>query len=170
MPAPKGYWIPEAVALRAFTRWRRGAKGCRISSYSTASHGYAQVGWLAMETGRMTGTTAHRAAWVHVHGQIPTGMTVDHRSTCDRRCVNVKHLRLLTNFENGRRTFGRDWPVGQCINGHPNSELIVADGGRRIRCRICRRDYNRTYRQRRGVSTKNYRKARPIMTIQPRGR
>jgi hypothetical protein len=134
--------IPERVALRAFTRCAPSPSGCLISTYSVASHGYAQIGWTG--EGMRTGTTAHRAAWVHVNGQIPDGMTVDH--TCKNRpCVNVDHLRLLTNYENGRRTFGRDWPVGECVNGHPNSELIVTDGGRRIRCRICQKKHQRDY-------------------------
>lgn len=96
-------------------------------------------------------TTAHRAAWVHANGQIPEGMTVDHRPTCDKRCVNVDHLRLLTNFENGRRTFGRDWPLGQCANGHPNSDLFTQPNGRR-RCRKCNNKQQREYRARKGAA------------------
>jgi hypothetical protein len=137
MPAPKGLQIPERVALRAYDAWELAPSGCYISTYSVASHGYAQIGWHEKSHGRSTMTLAHRAAWVHANGQIPDGMTVDHKPTCDRRCVNVDHLRLLTNYENARRTSGRDWPLGECINGHPNSELYVADGGRRIRCRPC---------------------------------
>lgn len=42
---------------------------------------------------------AHRYAWEQVHGPIPEGMQVDHR--CHRRnCVNVDHLRLVTNKQN----------------------------------------------------------------------
>lgn len=147
MPLPKGFLVPTRVAERAFSSWVPGDGGCRISTYSVASHGYAQIGWRAIETGKMTGTTAHRAAWVHINGQIPDGMTVDHRPTCDPRCVHVKHLRLLTNFENGRRTQGRDWPVGQCINGHDNSLLRTQPNGR-TRCKVCRAQYQRDYRKR----------------------
>src|SRR5258705_11557020 len=122
MPESKGIPIPRRVAARAFYSRRRGPNGCQISTYSVASHGYAQIGWTD-NSGIRRGTTAHRAAWTHVHGQIPAGMTVDHKPTCDRRCVNVKHLRLLSNYENGRRTSGRDWPLGECINGHSNEFL-----------------------------------------------
>ena len=146
--------IPPAVAERAATKYVEDDDGHWISTYSVASHGYAQIGWKAEETGRMTGTTAHRAAWTHWFGPIPEGMTVDHKEgKCPRPCVHRDHLRLLSNFENARRTFGRDWPEGQCRNGHPNSELIVADGGRRIRCRICNKEqkdrYNAKVRARR---------------------
>jgi hypothetical protein len=58
----------------------------------------------------------------------------------------VKHLRLLSNFENGRRTRGRDWPVGECINGHPNSMLHTNAGG--TRCSQCQRDAKRRWVER----------------------
>ncbi|MHC9517499.1 HNH endonuclease [Prescottella equi] len=74
-------------------------------------------------------------------------MTVDH--TCkQRRCVNPEHLRLLTNFENARRTGGRDWPLGQCVNGHSNIHLQRVDGGRRTKCGICTAAAQRRYRMR----------------------
>lgn len=109
--------IPARVAERAATRYNLD-NDCWISTYSIGSHGYAQIGWKSKSDRGMT--TAHRAAWVHYWGQIPPGMTVDH--TCHRvRCVNPKHLRLLTNADNARRNgLGRDYPVGQsCIRNHP---------------------------------------------------
>lgn len=96
--------------------------GCHVSTYSVAGHGYAQIGWHTKGDKRR-GTTAHRAAWVAATGkQIPDGMVVDHLCK-NRRCVNVEHLRVLSNFDNARRTYGRDWPLGdgECINGHPAS-------------------------------------------------
>lgn len=150
--APPTPWeIPAAAAERAATRYVEDEAGCYVSTYSVASHGYAQIGWgiAPHEDGRprSSGTTAHRAAWTHVHGPIPEGVTIDHRCK-NRRCVRVSHLRMLTNFENARRTSGRDWPEGQCVNGHPNSDLYLADGGRRLRCRPCQRETQRRYRAR----------------------
>ena len=37
--------IPSRVAERAATRYVEDENGCFISTYSTASHGYAQIGW-----------------------------------------------------------------------------------------------------------------------------
>ncbi|ADG98795.1 HNH endonuclease [Segniliparus rotundus DSM 44985] len=125
--------IPARVAERAAKHCLPALGGCWISLYSTASHGYAQIGW--QDRGFRAMTTAHRAAWVFFHGQIPLGMTVDHRCK-NRRCVNPEHLRLLTNFENARRTRGRDWPIGECAHGHPNSLLRVAATGRTY-CSAC---------------------------------
>lgn len=140
-------WIPKRVAERAFTNWEPSPSGCRISTYSTASHGYAQIGWQD-RAGRMRGTTAHRAAWVHIHGQIPAGLTIDHKPTCDKRCVHTDHLRKLTNFENGRRTHGKDWPLGECANGHSNKHLfrqwVKGENRYRLRCRECLRIYTKT--------------------------
>lgn len=140
--------IPAAAAERAATRYEVDeSTGCWISTYSRASHGYAQVGWSEKTlTARNRMTTAHRAAWVHHSGkQIPEGMTVDHMCK-NRPCVNPGHLRLLTNFENARRTSDRDWPLGRCINGHPNSELREFSG--RLHCRICEAKWREDHRGR----------------------
>ena len=37
--------IQGAAAERAATRWTLGDGGCWISTYTVASHGYAQIGW-----------------------------------------------------------------------------------------------------------------------------
>lgn len=137
--------IPDRVAERAATRYIEDQNGCYISTYSVASHGYAQVGWQTSTERHVV--LAHRATWVFVNGQqIPAGMTIDHLCK-ERRCVNPEHLRLLTNFENARRTAGRDWPVGTCRNGHSNDLLVLVDGGRRWRCKICNADQKRRYRE-----------------------
>lgn len=134
--------IPDRVAERAATRYEVEGQ-CWVSTYSVASHGYAQIGWRNGDYRQMV--TAHRAAWVHHAGQqIPEGYTVDH--TCkNRRCVNPEHLRVLSNYDNARRTNGRDWPLGQCANGHDDKHLTLADGGRRVRCSICVAEYRRRY-------------------------
>lgn len=134
--------IPLRVAERATTRYVQ-IGDCRISTYSTASHGYSQIGWC--EAGKTYMTLAHRAAWVHFHGQIPIGETVDHvHDVClDRRCVHEPHLRLLSNFENARRTDGRNWRLGICINTHSNAHLVFTGG--RWRCRLCKNQQQREY-------------------------
>lgn len=136
--------VPERVAERAYERAERREDGCWISRYSTASHGYAQVGW--QESGDRHVVLAHRAAWTRINGQVPLGMTLDH--TCkQRRCVNPAHLRLLPNYENARRTSGRDWPMGYCANGHPNSALVPRskDAPHLRICGECRREATRRY-------------------------
>ena len=133
-------YIPDRVAKRAFERWAETESGCRISTYSVQSRGYAQIGWYDSDLGKTNGTTAHRAAWVHINGQVPEGMDVDHTFVCDRRCVNVSHLRLLTIAQNRQRQ-GRAFPLGYCTKGHPDSERRMTHRG--MCCRICHRDSNR---------------------------
>lgn len=151
---PQTLWpesnIPHRVAQRAISRFVVDENGCHISTYSVASHGYAQIGWHVGGDKSIV-TTAHRAAWVaHTGEQIPAGMVVDH--TCpERRCVNPDHLRVLSNFENARRTRGRDWALGYCANGHSNKHLVAGlrrrakDGEKRqrMRCYKCQRLYER---------------------------
>lgn len=144
--------VPERVAERAYGHVDVNEDGCWISRYSVASHGYAQIGWSLPEgsrhgKARTTMVLAHRASWVHVNGQVPLGMTLDHVCKA-RRCVNPDHLRLLPNFENARRVSGMDWPMGQCANGHPNS--LLRPGRRKsngrlkegVLCSECRRIYS----------------------------
>lgn len=147
--------VPARVAERAFLRHEVSANGCWISKYSTASHGYAQIGW--QDNGSRSVVLAHRAAWTHVNGQVPVGMTLDHLCK-ERRCVNPAHLRILSNFENSRRNQGDDWPLGECRNGHVNAQYVPdkrrSKSGRvyiGYRCIECRRDYQRRHRARKAL-------------------
>ncbi|TXH20714.1 MAG: HNH endonuclease [Mycobacterium sp.] len=132
--------IPARVTQRAFVNWTMGDNGCHLSTYSVQSRGYAQIGWW--EEGKGHATTAHRAAWVHVHGQINGEMDVDHRDPdkCDRRCVHVDHLRLLTPSQN-RQQQGRKFPLGYCTRGHNSSHRRKTKRG--MVCMQCRREWNR---------------------------
>lgn len=144
--------VPARVAERAFLRREVSATRCWVSTYSTASHGYAQIGW--QENGNRHIVLAHKASWIHVNGQMQVGLTLDH--TCkNRRCVNPDHLRVLSNQENSRRNQGDDWPMGECRNGHVGAKQVPdkrrAKSGRiyvGYRCIECKRDYQRRYRAR----------------------
>jgi rhodanese-related sulfurtransferase len=74
---------------------------CIVSCYSTGSHGYSQIGWYEPTARRSVMVLGHRAAWESANGPIPEGMTVDHMCR-NRRCINVDHLRLLSNTDNAR--------------------------------------------------------------------
>lgn len=126
--------IPERVIERVLSRWVPEGD-CRISTYSTGSHGYAQVGWY--DGHRTVMTLCHRVAWIAEHGPIPDGLTVDHGGHCRRRtCIFVGHLRLLTNVDNatdngqGRKT--------HCPKGHPYSDHnTYRDRRGHRKCRAC---------------------------------
>lgn len=127
---------------------------CHLSTYSTASHGYAQVGWT--EGGRTRMVLCHQVAWVAEHGPIPDGITVDHKCHV-RPCIRRDHLRELTNEQNARRNRdGLDWELdGTCVNGHGREHWVPighVDGYRRHRCRECMNMWQRAWRARRRVS------------------
>ena len=141
--------VPERVAERAYTKHEVNEDWCWVSTYSTASHGYAQIGWQDGDKRHMV--LAHRAAWTHVNGQVPIGMTLDHLCK-NRRCVNPAHLRLLSNYENARRNTGDDWELGRCRDGHPDTMLRevprTAKSGRKymgLTCSECERESNRKW-------------------------
>lgn len=143
--------IPARVAERAATRYTVVGE-CWLSTYATINTGYSSLGFQA--GGKHRDVLAHRAAFVyHAGRQIADGQTVDH--TCfQKRCVNPEHLRELELFENARRTYGRNWPLGECVNGHPNDHLSGPPGQRE--CSICRRESSR----RRSARYRDRKKAR----------
>ena len=95
--------------------------GCIESLYAVGSHGYSTIGWRGLNR-RPFYQLGHRIAWFAAHGDIPDGMTVDHMWR-NRRCINIDHLRLLTNAENAgdngasRRT--------HCPTGHEYTEANI---------------------------------------------
>lgn len=115
--------------------------GCWNTTYAPGPKGYSTITWQENRTARSV--PVHRASWNHSYGQIPAGMVVDH--TCfNRRCVNPAHLRLLTLGQNSQRRHGRDFPIGQCANGHPETairDFKWSEGARRV-CGECMREKN----------------------------
>ena len=144
--AKTGTVVPMHVAERATVRYVVDPESeCHISTYSrNPNTGYAQIQWMTggRKAPKKGGVGAHRAAYVHYSGeQIPPGMTVDHwqaRGCTSRACVKREHLRLLTHFENSARQGGRDWPLGECANGHDRKFTIRH--GDQSECGLCRRE------------------------------
>lgn len=67
--------------------------GCWLWTGAVYRHGYGVLHWDGKQT------AAHRLAWTHVHGPIPSGMVVMHK--CDTPgCVNPSHLRVGSQKEN----------------------------------------------------------------------
>lgn len=139
--------VPDRVKERAHEKWVQDVD-CWKSTYSVASHGYAQVGWR--EGRKSYVILAHRASWEYENGPVPRGMTLDHLCK-NKQCVNPSHLRVLDNYENARRTSGRDWPLGQCINGHDNSHLYTQPSGTRV-CRPCGAKWHKDFQARRAAA------------------
>lgn len=117
------------------------AEGCILWAGSIDRDGY----------GRFSSRLAHRVVFEMHSGAIPVGMTVDH--TCfNTACVNVDHLRLLSNLQNCRNRRSRPglFDESKCINGHDYTEentYRMPSGCRD--CRACIRERVKKYRARR---------------------
>jgi hypothetical protein len=111
------------------------SNGCWIWQASKLKSGYG----LFTNENRKT-VTAHRWIWEYTHGAIPDEMVIDHicRNTS---CVNPKHLQVITQSENIKRslTVIRRSERTHCRNGHEftpqNTKYVTGQRGRR--CGIC---------------------------------
>jgi hypothetical protein len=66
----------------------------------TGSRGYGQI---KVERKQIY---VHRLVYEKTIGPIPEGLTIDHRYTCPRNCVNPNHLRTATSKQNNENHAG----------------------------------------------------------------
>lgn len=90
------YGTPEKT-IAAHTEWRG---QCLVWTGAVGGAGYARV------TENGTRVLAHRYVWERAFGPIPSGEFIDH-ACHNRRCLNVRHLRLATPAENTYNRRGR---------------------------------------------------------------
>lgn len=94
---------------------------------------------------------AHRISYTWLVGTLPKDKVLDHlcRNT---RCVNPKHLEVVTNAENtlrGTSPLAENKRKTHCSNGHPYSgdNLMTSHQGYR-NCKACRYPRNEDYKKR----------------------
>lgn len=81
---------------------------------------------------------AHRVAWIKANGEIPDGMVIDHMCR-NRACVNVEHLRVVTQYENLMAGLHNIDNRTHCNQGHPfEGNIMVRSNGNR-ECAECNR-------------------------------
>lgn len=115
-------------------------------------NGYGQANIIGTSGKHMN---AHRWVWIQANGPIPQGMVVDHichseavaKGECvggweckHRACVNLKHLRLITQQENVMAGLHSIDNRSHCNQGHPfiKENIMVRKNGRR-ECAECNR-------------------------------
>lgn len=131
------------------------ADGCWAWRGTVNLDGYGTFAlYPAGERGRKVTKMAHRLVYEEFVGQIPDGMTVDHRChpsdgscpggrTCPhRRCVNPQHLRPTEFIKNVLRGVGPTAVNSRkthCVHGHPFDEAntYIRPGSGNRDCKTC---------------------------------
>ena len=100
---------------------------------------------------------AHRWAYEHFVGPIPTDLTLDHLCR-NRPCVNTSHLEPVTLRENilrGNGSSAHHARQTHCIHGHPfdepNTCIWQRNGQPERVCRACRNERLRQIRARKAA-------------------
>lgn len=102
----------------------------------TAGHDQSGYGMFSDKTISQWSVRAHRWSYMHMIGEIPEGLQLDHLCR-NRWCVNPWHLEPVTGAVNTSR--GHDARrSNECRNGHPynGANTYVNPKGSRV-CRIC---------------------------------
>lgn len=95
---------------------------------------------------------AHRYSYEVFVGPIPEGLTIDHLCR-NIKCVNYEHLEPVSIQVNIKRHWAALGFDERCGKGHERTEETTAystrkDGKLTRRCRICDREYSRSYQKR----------------------
>jgi hypothetical protein len=143
--------LPKSMGVEDF--WSRVNIGApdECWEWKDARHnqGYGRLGDSAY---------THRIAWELTHGPIPSGSVIMHR--CDNPpCCNPNHIQVATQGDNIRdcsakgRLNSYNSRKTHCPNGHPyagDNLIVISTNGRR-KCRACKREQNRRYKERRAA-------------------
>ena len=130
---PQRMWNKVSIADDGCWNWTGANSGKGVSG------GYGAT-WL---NGRLF--KAHRAFYILAYGEPPAGLVFDHICR-NHACVNLKHLRLVTNKENvlsGTSMVAENKKKTICLRGHS----LVGENAHPYRghryCKTCRRERQR---------------------------
>lgn len=115
--------LAELLAPRILARTIE-EDGCWLRTVCLSSAGYSRISHTTLGVTRYYLT--HRVMFVHSHGEIPEGQTIDH--VCNRRaCCNPDHLRALPLRDNVLRSETNPYVINArkelCIRGHEFTDV-----------------------------------------------
>lgn len=117
-----------------------GPDACHIWTAGTMAEGYGCFQDRKGELGPPQQHRAHRVAWILAHGWIGPETLLLH--TCDNpRCVNVRHLRPGTQYDNMQDAIDKGRHVSVFARGKKRGSVTLPDGV-----------FNRAERRRREVA------------------
>lgn len=126
---------PKPVMERLLKRRVVTREGCwEYDKPSATCGGYQQVS-VGTVDGKPLRKYAHRVAYEHLVGPIPSGMQIDHLCR-NRGCFNPEHLEPVTPRENILRSVAH---ITHCPQGHEYTAQNTGYTGNRRYCRECKR-------------------------------
>ena len=142
------------LLIRLAHRSQENEAGCLEWAGATDRHGYGKIK-VKDEFGKTRITGPHRAAWLAFYGRIDGDLVIDHLCR-NPKCINLEHLRLVTNAVNtlagdhsnkkGRSGRKRGAKPGCSKHGLVDGRWSTRkDGYERWDCRICRRERQRRF-------------------------
>ena len=146
------------LLIRLSHRSQESEAGCLEWTGATDRYGYGRAK-VKDEFGKIRTTGTHRAAWLAFYGRIDGDLVIDHicRNT---KCINLEHLRLVTNMVNiragdhsakkGRSGRKRGEKPGCNKHGLVDGRWYTQKAGyKQWNCRICDRECRRRLREKR---------------------
>ena len=142
------------LLIRLSRRSQENESGCLEWAGATDRYGYGKIK-VKDEFGKTRITGPHRAAWLAFYGRIDGDLVIDHLCR-NPKCINLEHLRLVTNAVNtlagdhsnkkGRSGRKRGAKPGCGKHGLADGRRSKQkDGYERWDCRICRRERQRRF-------------------------
>lgn len=110
--------VSKKVVLEKFESRYVVSGGCWLWIRAVNSNGYGRIQF------KQISCLAHRMSLFLFGDGVPHGLVVDHKCK-NKRCVNPKHLRIVTAKENALKNNGGVAEVNRnkthCLRGHPLS-------------------------------------------------
>ena len=135
---------------------QEGEAGCLEWAGATDRYGYGRTK-VKDEFGKIRTTGSHRAAWLAFYGRIDGDLVIDHLCR-NRKCINLEHLRLVTNAVNIRagdhssKKRNRGAEPGCSKHGQEEGRWYTRKNGYRYWfCSICNREYQRRFYAKRKI-------------------